>query len=137
MLTHVWCVPVYREQEQMRASLIGQVMQPDARERRTLGLASSPLDRMSAHLSLCVVVPVARIAIVKPEKARAIEDMVIQMAQRGQLAAKINEDRLIELLNQVGENEDKQRTKVTVRLYLYESCLMHAAKDSYLLILPD
>lgn len=69
----------------------------------------------------------ARIAIVKPEKARAIEDMVIQMAQRGQLAAKINEDRLIELLNQVGENEDKQRTKVTVRLYL--PCRMHAARE--------
>jgi len=58
---------------------------------------------------------VARIAIVKPEKARAIEDMVIQMAQRGQLAAKIDEDKLIDLLNQVGINEEKQRTKVTVR----------------------
>lgn len=57
----------------------------------------------------------ARIAIVKPEKARAIEDMVIQMAQRGQLAAKIDEDKLIDLLNQVGVTEEKQRTKVTVR----------------------
>lgn len=56
----------------------------------------------------------SRIAIVKPEKARAIEDMVIQMAQRGQLTAKINEDKLIELLNRAVESEDKQRTKVTV-----------------------
>lgn len=58
---------------------------------------------------------VSRIAIVKPEKARAIEDMVIQMAQRGQLAAKIDEDKLIELLSRAGETEEKQRTKVTVR----------------------
>ena len=58
---------------------------------------------------------VARIAIVKPEKARAIEAMVIEMAQRGQLAAKIDEDKLIDLLNQVGLTEEKKRTKVTVR----------------------
>lgn len=60
----------------------------------------------------------SRIAIVKPDKARAIEDMVIQMAQRGQLAAKIDEDKLIDLLNQVGVTEEKQRTKVTVRATL-------------------
>lgn len=59
---------------------------------------------------------VSRIAIVKPEKARAIEDMVIQMAQRGQLAAKIDEEKLIDLLARAGETEEKQRTKVTVRL---------------------
>jgi programmed cell death protein 5 len=67
----------------------------------------------NATMAACCAV--ARIAIVKPEKARAIEDMVIQMAQRGQLAAKIDEDKLIDLLNQVGINEEKQRTKVTVR----------------------
>ncbi|ETI53334.1 hypothetical protein, variant 3 [Phytophthora nicotianae] len=64
---------------------------------------------------------VARIAIVKPEKARAIEDMVIQMAQRGQLAAKIDEDKLIDLLNQVGVTEEKQRTKVTMKRRTYFS----------------
>lgn len=58
---------------------------------------------------------VSRIAMVKPEKARAIEDMVIQMAQRGQLAAKIGEEQLIDLLSRAGETEEKQRTKVTVR----------------------
>ncbi|EEY63116.1 uncharacterized protein PITG_14768 [Phytophthora infestans T30-4] len=86
-----------QEQEQMRQSLVQQVMLPDARER------------------------LARIAIVKPEKARAIEDMVIQMAQRGQLAAKIDEDKLIDLLNQVGVNEEKQRTKVTMKRRTYFS----------------
>ncbi|TDH69661.1 hypothetical protein CCR75_005815 [Bremia lactucae] len=86
-----------QEQEQMRQSMIQQVMLPDARER------------------------LARIAMVKPEKARAIEDMVIQMAQRGQLAAKIDEEKLIDLLNQVGVNEEKQRTKVTIKRRTYFS----------------
>ncbi|KAI9982479.1 hypothetical protein PInf_008423 [Phytophthora infestans] len=80
-----------QEQEQMRQSLVQQVMLPDARERCT------------------------------PKKARAIEDMVIQMAQRGQLAAKIDEDKLIDLLNQVGVNEEKQRTKVTMKRRTYFS----------------
>ncbi|KAF1324342.1 DNA-binding tfar19-related protein, partial [Globisporangium splendens] len=65
--------------------------------------------------------PRALIAIVKPEKARAIEDMVIQMAQRGQLAAKIDEDKLIDLLNRAGETEEKQRTKVTMKRRTYFS----------------
>ncbi|CAI5722155.1 unnamed protein product [Peronospora destructor] len=52
----------------------------------------------------------ARIAIVKP---RAIEEMVIQMAQKGQLAAKIDEEKLIDLLNQVGATEEQQRVKAT------------------------
>ncbi|CAI5731794.1 unnamed protein product [Hyaloperonospora brassicae] len=86
-----------QEQEQVRQSMIQQVMLPDARER------------------------LARIAIVKPEKARAIEAMVIEMAQRGQLAAKIDEDKLIDLLNQVGSTEEKKRTKVTMKRRTYFS----------------
>ncbi|CAH0478872.1 unnamed protein product [Peronospora belbahrii] len=86
-----------QEKEQMRQSVMQQVMLPDARER------------------------LARIAIVKPKKARAIEDMVIEMAQRGQLTAKIDEDKLIDLLNQVGVTEEKQRTKVTIKRRTYFS----------------
>lgn len=67
---------------------------------------------------------VSRIAIVKPEKARAIEDMVIQMAQRGQLAAKIDEEKLIDLLSRAGENEEKQRTKITVRPCIFDLHLL-------------
>ncbi|KAL8006186.1 putative PDCD5-like superfamily protein [Plasmopara halstedii] len=84
-----------QEQDQMRQHIMQQVMLPNARER------------------------LARIAIVKPEKARAIEDLVAQMAQRGQLAAKIDEDKLIELLNQVGVSEENQRTKVTMKRRTY------------------
>lgn len=33
--------------------------------------------------------PVARIALVKPEKARGVEDLVIRMAQMGQITEKV------------------------------------------------
>jgi programmed cell death protein 5 len=58
---------------------------------------------------------VNRIAIVKPEKARALEDTIIQMAQRGQLPGQIDENKFIELLNRTGAAEEQQRTKVTVQ----------------------
>ncbi|RLN93414.1 hypothetical protein BBJ28_00006926 [Nothophytophthora sp. Chile5] len=85
---------------------------PGAVASRIVLMLKRNLDRIRLTLDLLTV---ARVAIVKPEKARAIEDMVVQMAQRGQLAAKIDEEKLIDLLNQVGVNEEKQRTKVTVR----------------------
>ena len=40
----------------------------------------------------------ARIALVKPEKARAVEDNVLRMAQRGQIAEPVSEDRLVAML---------------------------------------
>ena len=47
-------------------------------------------------LMLCVanvIVPaVARIALVKPDKARGVEDIVLRMAQRGQITEKVGCD---------------------------------------------
>ena len=40
----------------------------------------------------------ARIALVKPEKARAVEDNVLRMAQHGQIAEPVSEDRLVAML---------------------------------------
>ena len=57
--------------EDRRQSMLVAIMQPDARER------------------------LQRIALVKPDKARGVEEMILQMAQRGQLGgAKISEDQL-------------------------------------------
>ena len=56
----------------------------------------------------------ARIALVKPEKARAIEDMIINAARRGALGEKVSEERLIDLLEQVNE-KTAAKTKVTIQ----------------------
>ena len=46
-----------------------------------LGIAFSAKDACCA---------VARIALVKPEKARGVENLVLQMAQRGQITDKVS-----------------------------------------------
>lgn len=44
---------------------------------------------------------VSRIALVKPSKAKSIQDLLIRMAQSGQVRQKITEQQLIGLLDQV------------------------------------
>lgn len=56
---------------------------------------------------------VSRIAMVKAEKARAVEDLLIRMAQGGQVRSKITETQLIELLEQVNQQTNKG-TKIVV-----------------------
>ncbi len=48
----------------------------------------------------------------KPDKARAVEDMILRFAQSGQLANKMSEQNLITLLEQV--NEQQSKPKITV-----------------------
>jgi programmed cell death protein 5 len=60
-------------------------------------------------------VAVSRIGLVKPEKARAIEDMIIAAARRGALQEKVSEERLIELLEQVNEQAGPRKTTVTIQ----------------------
>ncbi|KAL3851452.1 hypothetical protein ACJIZ3_013334 [Penstemon smallii] len=57
---------------------------------------------------------VARIALVKPEKARGVEDVIIRAAQTGQIVEKVSEDRLISLLEQINTQTTKE-TKVTIK----------------------
>ena len=80
-----------QEAEERRQSMLVAIMQPDARER------------------------LQRIALVKPEKAQGVENMLLQMAQRGQLGgAKVSEEQLITLLEQINEKTSLQ-PKVTIQ----------------------
>lgn len=51
--------------------------------------------------------------MVKPEKARGIEDMLIRMAKTGQLKRKVTEDDLVEMLHQISRQEGP-KTKIVV-----------------------
>ncbi|EEH58628.1 uncharacterized protein MICPUCDRAFT_15574, partial [Micromonas pusilla CCMP1545] len=62
---------------EQRGAALASLMDPKARER------------------------LSRIAIVKPEKAQALENMLLQAAQRGQIGGKVTEDALIKMLEQV------------------------------------
>ncbi|MED6192870.1 hypothetical protein PIB30_013965 [Stylosanthes scabra] len=78
-----------REAEERRQMMLSQILSAEARER------------------------LARIALVKPEKARGVEDVILRAAQMGQIAEKVSEERLITLLEQIN-NQTTRQTKVTV-----------------------
>ncbi|KAH7545117.1 hypothetical protein FEM48_Zijuj01G0059100 [Ziziphus jujuba var. spinosa] len=84
-----------REAEEQRQMMLSQILSTEARER------------------------LARIALVKPEKARSVEDVVLRAAQMGQIAEKVSEERLISLLEQINNQTTKQ-TKVTRRRSVLE-----------------
>ncbi|KAJ4703794.1 DNA-binding protein [Melia azedarach] len=79
-----------READERRQMMLSQILSSEARER------------------------LARIALVKPEKARGVEDIILRAAQMGQIAEKVSEERLISLLEQINTQTTKQ-TKVTIQ----------------------
>ncbi|XP_010916118.1 uncharacterized protein [Elaeis guineensis] len=79
-----------REAEERRQLMLSQILSAQARER------------------------LARIALVKPEKARGVEDVLLRSAQMGQITEKVSEERFISLLEQINIQTSKQ-TKVTIQ----------------------
>ncbi|XP_044462398.1 DNA-binding protein DDB_G0278111-like [Mangifera indica] len=79
-----------READEQRQMMLSQILSSEARER------------------------LSRIALVKPEKARGVEDILLRAAQMGQIVEKVSEERLISLLEQINTQTSKQ-TKVTIQ----------------------
>lgn len=52
-------------------------------------LLTIPNDMSFCFPVLTVILTVARIALVKPEKARGVEDMILRAAQMGQIVEKV------------------------------------------------
>ncbi|KAM7259341.1 hypothetical protein ACFE04_015082 [Oxalis oulophora] len=79
-----------RDAEERRQMMLTQILSPEARER------------------------LSRIALVKPEKARGVEDVVLRAASMGQIVEKVSEEKLISLLEQINTQTAKQ-TRVTIQ----------------------
>uniref|UniRef100_A0A4W5M243 Programmed cell death protein 5 n=1 Tax=Hucho hucho TaxID=62062 RepID=A0A4W5M243_9TELE len=78
---------------EMRNSILAQVLDQSARAR------------------------LSNLALVKPEKAKAVENYLIQMARMGQLGGKISETGLIDILEKVSQQTEKKTTvKVSPRI---------------------
>ncbi|OAY78637.1 Uncharacterized protein C23C4.09c [Ananas comosus] len=88
-----------REAEERRQMMLSQILSAEARERFLLPVCKTT---------------VARIALVKPDKARGVEDVLLRAAQTGQISEKVSEERLISLLEQINTQTSKQ-TKVTIQ----------------------
>ena len=61
-----------------------------------------------------------RIKIVKPEKARAVEARLIQMAKSGKLKDKVSDESLTGLLESIAGNEEKTKVVMKRRTYFDE-----------------
>ncbi|KAJ2664674.1 hypothetical protein IWW48_000619 [Coemansia sp. RSA 1200] len=75
--------------EEERQTLLAQILEPDARER------------------------LGRIALVKGELARGVEDMLIRMARMNQIRKKVTEDELKDMLEDIS-TKNRQETKIIV-----------------------
>lgn len=75
-----------RKQEEMKNSILVQVLDQPARARLNT------------------------LALTKPEKARNVESMLIQMAQRGQIQGKLGEEQLKDLLERISTQSQKTTT---------------------------
>ncbi|KAK2529950.1 Pdcd5 [Columba guinea] len=53
---------------------------------------------------------VSNLALVKPDKAKAVENYLIQMARFGQIPGKVTEQGLIEILEKVSQQTEKKTT---------------------------
>uniref|UniRef100_A0A914WK03 Programmed cell death protein 5 n=1 Tax=Plectus sambesii TaxID=2011161 RepID=A0A914WK03_9BILA len=72
--------------ETMKNSILSQVLDQNARAR------------------------LSNIAVAKPDKARSLENMIIQMARYGQIQGKMGDEQLKSLLDQVSEKMQKTTT---------------------------
>ncbi|XP_052542548.1 programmed cell death protein 5 isoform X1 [Tympanuchus pallidicinctus] len=71
----------------------------------------------------------SNLALVKPDKAKAVENYLIQMARFGQLPGKVSEQGLIEILEKVSQQTEK---KTTVKVSLFQSTDSMGSQENYL-----
>lgn len=75
-------------EQEMRTSLMSQILEASARER------------------------LSRVEMVRPERARQVEELLIRMAQSNQLRGRVSEPQLVQLLDQISAQEDRSRAKI-------------------------
>ncbi|CEP08286.1 hypothetical protein [Parasitella parasitica] len=78
------------QMEEMRRNMLYQILDNSARER------------------------LGRIQMVKADKARAVEDLLIRMAQANQLRNKVTEQQLIDLLGQINQQDSSSNSRKVV-----------------------
>ncbi|KAK9474954.1 PDCD5-related protein [Dipodascopsis tothii] len=87
-----------RAEDDARAGMLAQILTPAARER------------------------LARIRIVKAQKAQGVEDLLLRMARSGQIRQRIDEDELIGLLDQISREETKaNETRIVYQTRRYDA----------------
>lgn len=94
-----------RQQDPEQQKLLAQ--QKEIEEKRRIMMRSVLTSDAQERLS--------RIALVKPEKARKVEDFIIQNARMGKIIGKLEDDKLISLLEAVDASSGSGVPKVTIQ----------------------
>lgn len=106
----------HAQEEETRRTVMSQILSPEARERCECSLSRWILSRgrhgdglgragSQVRAQALTTLPVSRIALVRPERAKSIEQLLMRMAQGGQLRGRVSEDQLIGVLDQVSRVE--------------------------------
>ncbi|KAG7575476.1 hypothetical protein FFLO_00295 [Filobasidium floriforme] len=80
-----------QQEEEMRRGMLGQILEPSARER------------------------LSRIAMIRPSQAEAIERQLINLARSGQLTRKLGDDELRSMLEQLSSSQPKPTQQSAVQ----------------------
>ncbi|KAJ0002144.1 hypothetical protein NQD34_001940 [Periophthalmus magnuspinnatus] len=102
----------YCREADMRNTILAQVLDQSARARckyAKLVCNFSKKCMLNQIIFICLAL-VSNLALVKPEKAKDVENYLIQMARFGQLGGKISESGLIEILEKVSQQTQKKTT---------------------------
>jgi len=79
-----------QQQEEARKEMLAQLLAPDAKER------------------------LSRISLVKPDKARRLEEMIIMMAKQGRLRGALDDNALKNMLEQISAGDEAAPAKAAV-----------------------
>lgn len=106
--------------EDMKHSILTQVLDQSARARCNLLVSSISLQDIVLMVSNPIRLSIVNtLCLGKPEKGRMVEEMLLSMAQRGQLPGKLGEKELISLLESVNQQTQK---KTTVKVSIVYNC---------------
>jgi programmed cell death protein 5 len=61
----------------------------------------------------------ARISIVKPDRARAVEDLLIRLARSGQIRQRVTEKELVQFLDSTSANDEQKKDKIVVSFFYH------------------
>ncbi|MFH4973676.1 hypothetical protein AB6A40_000385 [Gnathostoma spinigerum] len=97
-----------------RLSQLSQSGDADAKQKQAREAAEQQETIKNSILSQVLdqqaMVRLSNIAAAKPEKAQRVENLIVEMARRGQIAGKLNDESLRQLLDRISEQTKKTTT---------------------------
>ena len=92
---------------------------PDAAALKKLQMDEQKAAILEQALSQEALARLGRIKLVKPDKARKVEQQIMSMAMKGQLPGKINEPKLVELLERAEASQAGNSDRISIQRKKY------------------